>query len=336
MRILTYLLGIVGLGVSILFIAREGIGTLGTVLGSAGWGLLWLVPFHVVPLLPDVIAWRVLLAPRDPERRAGLAYLFWVAAVREAVNRLLPVANIGGEVIGIRLVTFRGLAGAPVVASVVIEVLMTLVNQCLLAALGLIALVRLTGSSGIIEMAFAGVMLSLVVAAMIHLLLMHGSVFERMERGIEAMMGPALAAFVGGANLDAEVRMLQARHLRLLSASAWQMAGYVIGTFEVWFALHLLGSPVSFAAAFALEATTQAVRHFAFVVPAGLGVQEAGLVFFGELLGLPSEVAIALSLVKRLREVLFGLPALLSWQWVEARRLHAALRERNNGSAPTR
>jgi hypothetical protein len=64
------------------------------------------------------------------------------------------------------------------------------------------------------------------------------------------------------------------------------------------------------------------VRHLAFVVPAGLGIQEAGLVVFGHALGIGSELALAVSMAKRLREVLCGLPALISWQWMEGRRLH--------------
>jgi hypothetical protein len=66
---------------------------------------------------------------------------------------------------------------------------------------------------------------------------------------------------------------------------------------------------------------TQTMRHLAFVVPAGLGVQEATLVLFGHALGIGSELALAVSMVKRAREVLCGLPSLASWQWMEARRL---------------
>ncbi|MFZ0498249.1 MAG: hypothetical protein WAU49_02615 [Steroidobacteraceae bacterium] len=50
---------------------------------------------------------------------------------------------------------------------------------------------------------------------------------------------------------------------------------------------------------------------------AGLGVQEASLIGFGALLGVNAELALALSLAKRMREILFGVPALLSWYWVE-------------------
>ena len=57
------------------------------------------------------------------------------------------------------------------------------------------------------------------------------------------------------------------------------------------------------------------------MVPSGLGVQEAGLMLIGPLVGVGTDVALSLSLAKRVREVLFGVPTLLSWQWFETSRL---------------
>jgi putative membrane protein len=132
-----------------------------------------------------------------------------------------------------------------------------------------------------------------------------------------------LTELLDGTRLDQEVRALYAQPLRLAWACMWQFFGFVLGSFESWLALQLLGYPISVWDAIAIEAVTQSVRHIIFVVPAGLGVQEGGLVLFGNLIGLPADAAIALSLVKRAREVGFGLPALVSWQWAEARRLRA-------------
>jgi hypothetical protein len=84
----------------------------------------------------------------------------------------------------------------------------------------------------------------------------------------------------------------------------------------------LFAHPVSAEAAILLESMTQAIRHVAFVVPAGIGVQEAGLVLFGHALGVGGELALSVSMAKRMRELVWGLPPLLSWQWSEARRLH--------------
>jgi len=46
---------------------------------------------------------------------------------------------------------------------------------------------------------------------------------------------------------------------------------------------------------------------------------------FGQIVGIDSGTALSLSLAKRMREVLFGVPALLSWQWLEARRLRSSM-----------
>jgi uncharacterized membrane protein YbhN (UPF0104 family) len=93
----------------------------------------------------------------------------------------------------------------------------------------------------------------------------------------------------------------------------WQIAGLVAGCSETWFALRWLGHPVGFSDALVLESLTQAAKSVFFMVPSALGVQEAGLIGVGLLLGLGPDVALALSLAKRMREVLFGLPSLLAW-----------------------
>ena len=55
----------------------------------------------------------------------------------------------------------------------------------------------------------------------------------------------------------------------------------------------------------------QAIRGAAFAVPGALGVQEGGYVLLASLVGLPSHAGLALSLGKRTREILLGLPGLL-------------------------
>jgi uncharacterized membrane protein YbhN (UPF0104 family) len=80
--------------------------------------------------------------------------------------------------------------------------------------------------------------------------------------------------------------------------------------------------------ALALESLSQAARHFIFLVPAGIGVQEASLVAIAHVLGVGNDLAIALSLAKRMREILFGSPALLLWYWKQGRGHWPTLRNR--------
>ncbi len=94
----------------------------------------------------------------------------------------------------------------------------------------------------------------------------------------------------------------------------WHLLGWIAGTLEIWAGLWLLGSPVTFLDALMLESLIQAVRGAAFFMPGALGVQEGGLILLGAVVGLTPQVALALSLIKRIRELLLGLPGLLSWQ----------------------
>lgn len=330
MKLLSIVAGLVGLTAVIALIIHEGYHSILQLLGLAGWSLLWLIPFHVLPLLLDAEGWRVLLRPSDPQRHASLPFLWWIATIREAVSRLLPVASVGGEIIGIRLALLRPLPGPAVTASVVIEVLLTLVNQFLFTALGLALLVTLLHSSDTADALIIGLVVSLPVPVALYLLLRHGSLFARMEHAILAMLGGAsrLKQLLGNAAaLDQELRKLFAQTGRLVQSLCWQQAGMVLGSFETWLILWLLGHPVNAWEALTLESLTLAVRHFIFFVPGGIGVQEAGMVLFGSLIGLPADLAVALSLAKRAREIGFGVPALLSWQWVEGRRLRQTLRQ---------
>jgi putative membrane protein len=326
MKHLTRLIGSLGLLVMIGLIAHEGAGVIVALLARAGWVLLWLVPLHGAPLLLDVLGWYTLLEVGDRERRARLARLFGIAAVREAVNRLLPVANIGGEIVGIRLLVLRGVRGAAAAASVIVETMLNVLAQCAFIALGLLCVLHVTAARHWVDNVLWMLAVALPIAFALLLLLRYGSIFERCARWIERLLSqdsqlrPLLAQ---SSELDQAIRQLCRSRWRLLRATGWQLAGFVLATSETWLALRWLGSPVTLSNALALEALTQAVRNFVFVVPAGMGVQEAGLMAFGALLGVGGPAAIALSLAKRLREILFGLPALLGWHWLEGRHARA-------------
>ena len=65
-------------------------------------------------------------------------------------------------------------------------------------------------------------------------------------------------------------------------------------------------------------------------VPAAIGVQEAGYAMLAPLFGLPAEMGVAVSLLKRAREIALGVPALLYWQaWRAGGRLAGGLHERH-------
>jgi putative membrane protein len=320
MRIAAYIGGLLGLALLVALVIRSDLSAMLHALDSGGLQLLWLVPYRALFFALYAVGWLALLGPYDPRRRAGVGYLFWVTAVREAVDRLLPVASVGGGVVGVRLLRWRGLATIPVSATVIVEMVTTLITVYLFTGLGLLLLVEFDATGRDYHRLLLAFTLTLPVPVATVLLLRFGSAFGRLQKFLRPMVGDSMTS-EQAESLDHELRACLRRGRRLLASGALQFAALVSGCFEIWFALRLFGHPVSWATALVLESMTQAVRHLAFVVPAGLGVQEAGLVIFGHAFGISGDLALAVSMAKRIREVLCGLPALMSWQWSESRRI---------------
>ena len=245
--------------------------------------------------------------------------------MREGIDRLLPVASVGGGFAGVRLAGWRGIPAAPAAATVATEVLLTMMALYVFTATGLFLLSDLGASEQTYRHVLVALLLSLPVPVLTGLLLRNGAVFGRLEAFLRPMVGET-ALSGGAAALDRELRACLSRGRSLALAGILQLLAFLSASFEVWFALRLFGHPVDVRAAVMLESMTQAMRHVAFIVPAGLGVQEAGFVLFGHALGISSELALAVSMAKRMREVLCGVPALVSWQLREAARLRLPLR----------
>jgi putative membrane protein len=324
-RIAAYIGGLLGLALLVTLVVRADITAIFLMLGAVGGQLLWLIPYRALFYFLYANGWLVLLAPYDRPRRVRLGYLFWVTSVRDAIDRLLPVASVGGSIVGVRLMRWRGLDAASVSASVIVEILLTLIASYLFTFVGLFLLSDFGTAGHEYRRLLLAFVLSLPVPIITALLLRYGSVFERMQRLLRPFVRES-AMSAAAVSLDRELRACLHRGRALLAVGTLQFGALISSTFEIWFALRLFGHPVSVKSALILESLTQAVRHLAFVIPAGLGVQEASLVIFGHVLGVSSELALAVSMAKRMREVLCGLPSLLSWQWLEGRRLQSLMR----------
>jgi uncharacterized membrane protein YbhN (UPF0104 family) len=83
-----------------------------------------------------------------------------------------------------------------------------------------------------------------------------------------------------------------------------------------------MGYDIDFGDAVLIESLMHAVRGAAFAVPGALGAQEGGLIVLCAIFGVPPEAALALSLVKRLPDLVLGVPGLFAWQAMEGWHFH--------------
>lgn len=319
----------VGLVVFVGLLVWQGVGAVGAVLAAAGWGLVIVALFHLLPLALDAAATSVLLERRSPGTTMRNVLLSRWAA--ESANSLLPAGQVGGPVLMARYLAHRGLPMRDAAAAVTVSTTMQALAQIVFAIVGVGWFAILSHGDGVggldglgVPLALAAAVLGATVGAFWwaqrrgmfgHLLRLGARVFGRPDWSMRTDEANAI---------DDAVGELYRRHGRVVATFAWSLAGWLAGVGEVWLALHFLGHPVGWLDALLLESAGQAIRGAAFAIPGSLGAQEGGFLLLAPLVGLPLEVALALSLVKRSRELLLGLPGLVHLHRSERRsRLHA-------------
>ncbi|HET8997494.1 MAG TPA: lysylphosphatidylglycerol synthase domain-containing protein, partial [Acetobacteraceae bacterium] len=119
----------------------------------------------------------------------------------------------------------------------------------------------------------------------------------------------------------AELSLIYGHTLRLALGFAVHLIGWIGTGFAGWLAYRAVGVPINFDTALGIEALLAAVAAVSFLVPINAGVQEAGYAGLGAIFGIPAEMSLAVSLLRRARDLSIGLPVLLIWQFVEIKRL---------------
>ncbi len=313
---LAAILGLFGLAAATGLIIWSGYAQVLSALHIACWGILWTSLFHLLPMLACIIGWQTLMPGR---KRPSLTYFLYVLWLRASVNNLMPVARIGGEVIAVRVMMKHGIRKTSAIASTVVELTTSVLAVFLFDVVGIGLFTLHVADHAIGWKLAAGLLLSMPpIGAM--LVVQRMGFFGLMDKVFTLMIRDKWKKYAGNVhNLDRAVHTMYRRMDRVLYCGLWQLIGWVLGVGEIWLALYYLHHPISLMESFMIEALIQASASAAFVVPGALGVQEAGFLLFGHMLGLTPDIAAALAVIRRCRDVILYVPGLIAWQIQEGK-----------------
>jgi putative membrane protein len=289
---------------------------------AAGWGIALISAFRFVTIATDAAGWRALWLHANRPRATRLLLYRWIG---EAVNSLLPVAQVGGHVARARLL---GRAQGDYVAAgaaTIVDFTIGVLTQAIYTVAGIALLVPLARAQGAGLHTALLVAAGLLVAGVVGLyLLQRGRMLQRVAKLVQLALAGNMREMAGqlhsGAQaIDSAVNEIYDRRGNLSRSISWRLFTWLLHTGETWIIMYFLGAPVSWAEALILESLGTAVRNAAFPVPAALGAQEGGFLLLGAALGIAPPLSLALSLTKRARELIVGLPALGAWAWLEGR-----------------
>jgi putative membrane protein len=291
-----------GLLLFLVLLLSQGLPAILATLAAAGWGLLVVTAFHLIPLGLDAAAIRVLDA----------VLTRWIG---ESANSLMPAGQLGGPVFMARHLAQRGMPMSQSAAVITVSTTLQTFAQILFALLGVLLLGARAGGASehtLRSMALiASGFLALQIVGFYYL--QRRGFFSKLLRLVNRLAGSRnwSGLMTQAQAIDAAVQETYSRSAPVAWSFLASLVGWLVGAGEVYLILLYMEHPVSWPTALLLESLGQAVRGAAFAVPGALGLQETGYVLLAPLAGLTPEVALALSLAKRVRELLLGLPGLL-------------------------
>jgi putative membrane protein len=321
---IAYILGLAGGALFIVLLIREGAERVGLAIARAGWGLLALMLYHQLQTLSDSAGWLVLIPKQHRVRLSSSFFLHWLC---ESINNLLPMPRVGGDIVLVRVAALWGMPLRIATAAMIVDVTIGVVTRVIFVVTAGILLVAATGRTDLAGPTFIAVLIGTLAAAGFYAVQRMG--FFRWGATLASRLAkvPGGDSLVqGGQALDQAIRLLYARRRGVAGCYFFWALSWIIASGELWIALRALGSPSSFTTAVILESVALAIRGAAFLVPGALGVQEGGFILLGNLLGIPGEIALAMSLIRRVRELALGIPGLAAWQFIEGRHLRRSRR----------
>jgi putative membrane protein len=301
-------------------LASQGLPAIIGTLALAGWGLLWVALFHLLPLALDAAGIRVLFdgAAFGAGPRASMRDALLTRWAGESANSLMPGGQIGGPVLMARHLAQRGMRMQDAAATITVNTTLQTFAQIAFALLGVALLGAQAGHISQHALRVSSLIASGLLALQV------GGFYWMQRRGFFSKVMRTATRFAGKRDwsqwmsqaeaIDIAVQSTYGRAGPVAACFLLNLVGWLVGTGEVYLILQLIHHPVGWLDALLLESLGQAIRGAAFAIPGALGVQEGGYLLLAPLVGLPPDAGLALSLAKRARELLLGLPGLLYLQ----------------------
>jgi putative membrane protein len=321
---------LIGLALFGWYLSRTDLRAVAEVLSRLGWlAPLALIPYLIVYIV-DCIGWRFCL---PSGLKIPFFVLFCIRWAGEAVNNVLPSGYVGGEAVKVYLLRRRAVPADTGTTSVVVGRSAQTTAQLLYIGLASIALMQLAAHQPGLRPALL-MILTCATAVLVAL-------FWIQSRGLFAC---TLAVFrvlrlklawiehrrAKILELDHAITGFYSNHRsRFFASTAFYFGGWLLDTLEVYLVAYLLGMPITWPQALAVEAFTSVVKIIGLWVPGTIGVQESGILMLGRLAGLPDTLSVAYALIRRAREVIF---AGIGWLLLYAD--HASLRKIKAESSP--
>ncbi len=281
---------------------------------DAKYKIFYLIIAHFPTLYFDSLAWVVLMT----KNKLSIKKAFIITWVSQTSGKFIPSGNITGEFVRFYLARRSGQKFSDASSTVLMDLFIATFS---LFVIGLMVLtfVIFSFKSNFIFNQFQYLILAFFLISL-------GSLFFFMiirKRLISKFLVTTKKfeflnkkKILNLLRLDISLNKLSYRKGRLLSAVSLRLIGWIAGAFEIYIFFWVIGVDVKVTDVIIMESVTAIIRSAVFFIPSAIGIQELAFVIVGEFVGYSSIVSFSVAIGRRLREVLIGIPAIITWIFI--------------------
>jgi len=289
----------------------------GSLLWHMGTGFILVVLAYGGVAGFDALSWKYAFKPEE----AGQTRLFHLLRIRmigEAFNAITPLGTLGGEPVKAHLLKEQyGLTYKQSAASQVVARTTLMVSLILFMIPGIVFLFMGNDISETFKVSSLTGLIIFSVLILLFLMFQVTGTLSRIVHGFNRMF-PAKTPRPSLQHLVALCSMMSGYYREhrglFLKSVVYGFFGWAVGIVELYVTLYYLGTPLAFRELWIIESLLQLVRVGSFFIPLSLGAQEGGLIVIFVSMGMAGPLGLAVSLVRRIRELIWiGLGLLLGW-----------------------
>ena len=272
----------------------------------------FLVLAHIPTIYFDSVSWQFLMKTKQ----LNIYWCFVITWISQTSGKFFPTGNVTGEFVRIFLSTKKGMSGSEASSTVMGDVALAAISLLIMAIFSFLSLIYLYEEFSILGGANKYLFYSILILSLASLIFC----FSIRKRFLKSLIKKPLIFFKLNINhvksllrFDYELYALSFRIKTVCFALIIRLLGWIGGAFEIYIFFFVIGIDVSLLDVIIIESFTAILRSIIFFIPAGLGVQEIAFVIAGNFVGLSSEISFSAAIGRRIREVLVGIPAIISW-----------------------
>jgi len=317
-RLIKPLFLILGLLLFIWALRSVDVTEVGNLVKKTGFGLLAIVITYGLVAWFDALSWKCAFKPEEVEAIHPLD-IWRIRTIGETFNAITPLGTMGGEPVKAHLLKEKyGLTYKQGVASQVVARTTLTVSLILFMIPGIVFLFMDNGIPESFKTSSLTGLITFSVLIFLFLLFQVTGTLSRMAHGFNRLF-PSQTPRPSLEHLVALCGMMSGYYRQhrglFLKSITFAFLGWVAGVLELYFTLYFLGIPVGFKELWIIESLLQFVRAASFFIPLSLGAQEGGLILIFTSMGMAGPIGLAVSFVRRIRELVWiGLGLLLGWR----------------------